>query len=290
MPPIQQQRNRKNSKKNPETSSQVKKRKKSFKNQLRDVQRLLRQKDIPATVRVAQERMLNMLKENLTESAKQQKEKKMSKKYKMVKFFEKRKISRMYKSCTNELTQCKDKQQREELEDRLKLLKQQWNYITYFPKDEKYISLFPPTPCTNKATLDSQEEILKLINDKIAKDEIEDTSDMILHSPRDKKKMKGKSVGKEIRLSSQQDNQEQEDEPTSVQSPIDDFFIDTTPSKIVNSPTKNDQEQAESGPSESLSSDKFGATHKGLKRLKGEREIAAAKKNKKNKTKVKPYS
>ncbi|KAK3751993.1 hypothetical protein QZH41_010959 [Actinostola sp. cb2023] len=100
------------------------------------------QDDIPATVRVAQERMLSMLKDNLKESAREQKERKILKKYKMVKFFEKRKITRMYKSCVNDLTQCTDQQQRKELENRLKLLKQQWNYITYFPKDDKYISLF----------------------------------------------------------------------------------------------------------------------------------------------------
>jgi hypothetical protein len=38
-------------------------------------------------VRIAQERMLSMLRDNLKEGAKKQKERKMAKQYKMVKFF-----------------------------------------------------------------------------------------------------------------------------------------------------------------------------------------------------------
>ncbi|KAK3739753.1 hypothetical protein QZH41_013602 [Actinostola sp. cb2023] len=204
MAPFQHQRHRNLSNKSTESQKQAKKRKKSFKNQLRDVKRMLRQDDIPATVRVAQERMLSMLKDNLKESAREQKERKILKKYKMVKFFEKRKITRMYKSCVNDLTQCTDQQQRKELENRLKLLKQQWNYITYFPKDDKYISLFPPTPCTNTHTNEHQEEILKLINDKITKGDLNDYSSMILQSPKEKKSVQKKSTNKAIRLSAQQ--------------------------------------------------------------------------------------
>ena len=48
---------------------------------------ILLQPDIPATVRVAQERMLDMMKESLKEKTVQEKELKLVKKYKKVKFF-----------------------------------------------------------------------------------------------------------------------------------------------------------------------------------------------------------
>ena len=48
---------------------------------------LLTQPDLPATVRVTQERMLQMLEENLREKSSQDAQKKYEKKYKMVKFF-----------------------------------------------------------------------------------------------------------------------------------------------------------------------------------------------------------
>ena len=45
------------------------------------------QSDLPATVRVVQERMLDVLKENIRQKAKHEKEKKNLKHYKKVKFF-----------------------------------------------------------------------------------------------------------------------------------------------------------------------------------------------------------
>ena len=48
------------------------------------------QSDLPATVRVVQERMLEVLKESIKDKAKEEKEKKIVKRSKKVKFFGKR--------------------------------------------------------------------------------------------------------------------------------------------------------------------------------------------------------
>ncbi|XP_031574903.1 rRNA-processing protein EFG1-like [Actinia tenebrosa] len=282
---------RQKSRATPEAESQRKanKRKKSLKEKIRGVQRLLRQKNLPATVRVAQERMLTMLQENFKESAKKQQEMKMAKKYKMVKFFEKRKLSRMYKSCLNELTVCTD-EQREELNSNLQLLKHQWNYITHFPKDEKYISLFPPTPCNNAETRQHKDDIFKMIKEKVDNGELTDTSDMILQSPKEKKSKQSKlSVIKQaIKSSSQQDNTEQGEDAFKT-SLVDDFFIDTNPSEEVNeecsnicgtAAVTNKSKYSAMG----LSDDKSASHHK-VKRLKSEKDIAANKKKKKIKKK-----
>ncbi|KAJ7361730.1 hypothetical protein OS493_014370 [Desmophyllum pertusum] len=129
---------------------------KSLKNKVRDVQRLLKKSDLPATVRVVQERMLDVLKETIKDKAKEDKEKKVSKIAKKVKFFEKRKIFRKYKTCAKELKETEDSNTRNTLQKELEEIKQQWNYVVHFPQDTKYISLFPLTSCTNAEVCEKQ--------------------------------------------------------------------------------------------------------------------------------------
>ncbi|KNC81642.1 hypothetical protein SARC_06047 [Sphaeroforma arctica JP610] len=60
---------------------------KSVKARIRDIRRLLKRDDLVATVRVEKERMLEMLESDLKEKQNQELEKKLTEKYKMVKFF-----------------------------------------------------------------------------------------------------------------------------------------------------------------------------------------------------------
>ncbi|EDO30214.1 predicted protein [Nematostella vectensis] len=90
----------------------TKNRKKSLRDQLRSVQRLLRQENLPANMRVAQERILNMLEKELRDKAKEDRDKKIAKKYKMVKFFELRKVQRKYNNCKKNLDTCTEDHER----------------------------------------------------------------------------------------------------------------------------------------------------------------------------------
>ena len=60
---------------------------KSIKQRIRSIQRLLNRPDLPATVRVSQERMLEFMQNKQDEKQQYKKDAKMIKKYKMVKFF-----------------------------------------------------------------------------------------------------------------------------------------------------------------------------------------------------------
>eukprot|EP00163_Fabomonas_tropica_P015521 TRINITY_DN28325_c0_g1_i1.p1 TRINITY_DN28325_c0_g1~~TRINITY_DN28325_c0_g1_i1.p1 ORF type:complete len:311 (+),score=78.45 TRINITY_DN28325_c0_g1_i1:180-1112(+) len=116
----------------------------SLKNQIRSLRRLLAKPDLPDEVRKAQEARMRELEAKQNEVQHKEIEKEMSKKYRMVKFFERRKISRM-------LDKVNKKLEKEDLskKERAELLKQQKQhqddifYIVNFPKDQKYIALFP---------------------------------------------------------------------------------------------------------------------------------------------------
>ncbi|XP_073251933.1 uncharacterized protein [Porites lutea] len=185
---------------------------KSLKNKLRDVQRLLKKSDLPATVRVVQERMLEVLKETIKDKAKEDKEKIIIQRCKKVKFFEKRKLFRKYKTCLRELKECSENEERNALWKELEEIKLQWNYIIHFPQDVKYISLFPATSYTNVEVLQKQEQILKDISEKIAIGELEDASETIGQMGKGFKQTKAEKP-KSMEGNTKQVEQERKDEP-----------------------------------------------------------------------------
>ncbi|XP_032225208.2 rRNA-processing protein efg1 isoform X2 [Nematostella vectensis] len=207
----------------------TKNRKKSLRDQLRSVQRLLRQENLPANMRVAQERILNMLEKELRDKAKEDRDKKIAKKYKMVKFFELRKVQRKYNNCKKNLDTCTEDHERKSLEEELKQIQQQWNYVTYFPTEMKYISLFPPTPCNSEEAIKKKDKIFKMINEKVESGEFREAYDMMASPGKDKVQGKKKSPGKLLNLNMSGDDNDQE---TAKQVLEDDFFIDTKPNVL----------------------------------------------------------
>ncbi|CAH3174070.1 unnamed protein product [Porites lobata] len=206
---------------------------KSLKNKLRDVQRLLKKSDLPATVRVIQERMLEVLKETIKDKAKEDKEKIIIQRCKKVKFFEKRKLFRKYKTCLRELKECSENEERNALRKELEEIKLQWNYVIHFPQDVKYISLFPATSYTNVEVLQKQEQILKDISEKIAIGQFEDASETIGQMGKGFKQTtagKPKSMEGKTKQVEQERKEESEDETPPKVNLDDDFFIDTSPS------------------------------------------------------------
>ncbi|KAH9307276.1 hypothetical protein KI387_035187, partial [Taxus chinensis] len=115
----------------------------SLKNQIRSIQRLLR-KNLPQEIKEAQKKKLEELRKLVELQAQSELERKMALRYRKVKFFERRKIERRIRRL--------EKQQRAALEHtgeevaaqacELAQLKEDLEYVRFFPKTEKYVSLF----------------------------------------------------------------------------------------------------------------------------------------------------
>jgi hypothetical protein len=125
----------------------------NIKKALRDTLRLLQRPNLPADVRREQERKLQALQAKAVDHAHVEKEKKMSKTYRMVKFFERKKAER-------KLKQAKTDEAREAAIMDL-------NYIIHFPKDRKYIALFPTVETTDEKVLEERCRIRQEINDEL---------------------------------------------------------------------------------------------------------------------------
>ncbi|XP_028404991.1 rRNA-processing protein EFG1-like [Dendronephthya gigantea] len=146
-----------------------KKSSKSIKQRIRSIKRLLNKPDIAADVRVSQERMLKFMQSKLEEQQqyKNESQTKMIKKYKMVKFFEKRKLWRQHRSVVKELRDSPNSQRTEELQRILNKILRDINYVQYFPSDRKYVSLFPAQPYINQTVIEEQEQLHRCINEKV---------------------------------------------------------------------------------------------------------------------------
>eukprot|EP01135_Chromosphaera_perkinsii_P007540 Nk52_evm24s913 gene=Nk52_evmTU24s913 len=113
---------------------------KSTKQKIRDIERLLRKPDLLATVRQEKERILELLKGKIEHKVVAEKEKKYASKYRMVRFFERRKLLR--KILALEKKTAKEGEKVEYVKE-LEVVQGDMNYVKYFPKDRKYVSLFP---------------------------------------------------------------------------------------------------------------------------------------------------
>lgn len=214
---------------------------KSLKNKVRDVQRLLKKSDLPATVRVVQERMLDVLKETIKDKAKEDKQRRIEKRSKKVKFFEKKKIFRRFKSCMKELSDAEDIETRNSALKELEEIKQQWNYVQHFPGNTKYISLFPLTSHTNAEIVAKQEKIQETIAKKVEAGELGDASSTIWKmgkaSQRAKKEkpnvvLSDEEFGRAATKRGSEDESGDQELPPKVNHEEDDFFMDSSPSPV----------------------------------------------------------
>lgn len=181
-----------------------------IKREIRNVKRLMsRVESLPPTVVQENERRLEMLQNKLVNTQ----QSKISDKYKMVRFFEKRKLFRKLKSARNvhgdESTQ-------------VQKIRDQINYIVYFPLGEKYISLLPKEPYADDKVIARQEEILQSIAGKVLIKDLEDASQATWSKDKNVPLSRIKSLQapdlnlKERRIHSK---------PAPVPSSTDDFFI-----------------------------------------------------------------
>jgi len=108
----------------------------SLKNQIRSTERFLR-KDLPDEIRVAQEKKLEELKRQQELQNQLVVQRTLQFRDRKIKFFERRKIERMIRRL--------EKQQRSNgdgVNNNLSKLREDLEYVRFFPKNEKYVSLF----------------------------------------------------------------------------------------------------------------------------------------------------
>ncbi|KAB2599738.1 rRNA-processing protein EFG1-like [Pyrus ussuriensis x Pyrus communis] len=113
----------------------------TLKNQIRSIERMLR-KNLPAEVREAQEKKLEGFKKQQEIHSRLAVERKIFMRDRKIKFFERRKIERRLRRLEKLQRASSGQAQDAEILLQLSKLKEDLEYVRFFPKTEKYVSLF----------------------------------------------------------------------------------------------------------------------------------------------------
>ncbi|XP_038877105.1 rRNA-processing protein efg1-like isoform X2 [Benincasa hispida] len=113
----------------------------SLKNQIRSAERMLR-KNLPAEVREAQEKKLEGLRKQQEIHSRLAVERKIFLRDRKIKFFERRKIERRIRRLEKLQRAPSGQLQDSDVADQLSKLKEDLEYVRFFPKTEKYVALF----------------------------------------------------------------------------------------------------------------------------------------------------
>ncbi|XP_050942043.1 rRNA-processing protein EFG1 isoform X2 [Cucumis melo] len=113
----------------------------SLKNQIRSAERMLR-KNLPAEVRDAQEKKLEGLRKQQEIHSRLAVERKIFLRDRKIKFFERRKIERRIRRLEKLQRAPSGQFQDSDVADQLSKLKEDLEYVRFFPKTEKYVALF----------------------------------------------------------------------------------------------------------------------------------------------------
>lgn len=113
----------------------------SIKNQIRSIERMLR-KELPPEVREAQEKKLDGFKKQQDIHNRLAVERKIFLRDRKIKFFERRKIERRIRRLEKMQRTSSGQSQEAEIAEQLSKLKEDLEYVRFFPKTEKYVALF----------------------------------------------------------------------------------------------------------------------------------------------------
>ncbi|KAF8864113.1 hypothetical protein BDZ45DRAFT_643423 [Acephala macrosclerotiorum] len=117
----------------------------AIKKKIRDVSRRLeRSEDIPADIRVQDERALASYEQELAAAEAEKNRQKMIKKYHMVRFFERQKATRLLKKLRKRLIEAESTEEVETLKTQMHVAEVDLNYTQFYPLSEPYVSLYPP--------------------------------------------------------------------------------------------------------------------------------------------------
>ncbi|KAI1437741.1 hypothetical protein GGR50DRAFT_643979 [Xylaria sp. CBS 124048] len=116
-----------------------------LKKRARTIERRLNREDIslPANVKHDLEKELDHHRQKLEHIADSRQRSNMIKKYHMVRFFERKKATRLAKQIQTQLETAKDEEERKKLQAHLHIAEVDALYAKYHPHRERYISLYP---------------------------------------------------------------------------------------------------------------------------------------------------
>ncbi|KAI9720798.1 MAG: hypothetical protein M1812_002637 [Candelaria pacifica] len=115
-----------------------------LKKRIRDITRLLeRSENLPAIVRVENERALEAHKGELAVAQAEKQKQMMIKKYHMVRFFDRQNATRRLKKLRKRLATASDHDEQDNLVCQVHNAEVDLNYTLYYPLSQKYISLYP---------------------------------------------------------------------------------------------------------------------------------------------------
>ncbi|OZJ03653.1 hypothetical protein BZG36_03930 [Bifiguratus adelaidae] len=188
----------------PDSFSKIKKR-------IRDTERTLRRDNVTAKQRNELTRKLRAMQLLMIDKQVDELERKMATKYHKVKFFERKKVER-------KLKQLRLDKGAEDNEQKIHDLEVDLNYIRYYPKTEKYISLFPESPEQEASeSLEKKQVIRQYIANAMEKDALEIDNLWSIFREEAKERFKKQASLKDVEL-------EAENAPAK-EKPMDDFFL-----------------------------------------------------------------
>ncbi|KAG0651850.1 rRNA-processing efg1 [Hyphodiscus hymeniophilus] len=121
----------------------------AIKKRIRDVTRKLeRSADLPANVRIEDERALAAYHQELAAAEAEKVRQKMIKKYHMVRFFERQKATRQLKRLRKRLLETESTDEVAALKEQMRVLEVDLNYTQFCPLSEPYVSLYPQKDTT----------------------------------------------------------------------------------------------------------------------------------------------
>ncbi|KAI0511509.1 hypothetical protein KFK09_012139 [Dendrobium nobile] len=136
----------------------------SLKNQIRSTERFLR-KDLPREIRLFQQQKLVELKKQQETKAQLAVQRKILLRDKKIKFFERRKVERMIRRLEKQQRVLSEKASEERVSDQLAKFREDLEYIRFFPKTERYVSLF--VGGENPKIIDKRNKLRKQIKDNL---------------------------------------------------------------------------------------------------------------------------
>eukprot|EP00741_Cyanophora_paradoxa_P002672 tig00000615_g2593.t1 len=155
----------------PGNEGKQKKKNISVKNQIRALERLINKPNLDDDTRAKHQQRLDELKQTADDKQRKEKEKAIASKYRMVRFFEKRKLMRKIAQTEKKLQQIEDDEEgSERLSEKLASLQEDMNYVKYYPKGVKYIALFPKGEMTEEqaeALEQKRQQIREQIKDQL---------------------------------------------------------------------------------------------------------------------------
>ncbi|RHZ51057.1 hypothetical protein Glove_485g12 [Diversispora epigaea] len=145
----------------------------AIKKKIHDTERSLRRENLTAKVQVDSERKLKAYKLILIDKKIVSEEKKMSTKYRKVKYFDRVKTDRAIRKAEKQLLEVKDQQEKDDTLKKLFDLQVDQNYILHFPKGRKYLALYPTSNGDDSDMIAKRNEIKDLIKKAMKKNDFD---------------------------------------------------------------------------------------------------------------------